>query len=342
MLHDVNYEPLKKAIDEGQKIIAVNLPQFAGILSFFNQPNIAFAAEIVDRLKVIACLERPNMIHSEEFEEIISEDKFEQIRKELNSQENDAQIVFWTTDFDLKTAIETIDERCKMAFTEVPKETRKSFKNGTTIFERVLPGADRMYPDTDSAPISLPNEYIESIKQELPIDLSERLVQLSNWNAPEDTYHYILRNNLMPLIEKIVVDFDVEPLKVITLFAHTLKHCEGTLESENPFCYQRIYELFDFMKKSNLQYEILKEMVPIVFENPQMEFESILTIIDYSKNEMNKILEDVLSLKEMYQKIRHTEDFDPMIKWIMGNLRKNAIGNVNLKDLRASIVEKVK
>ena len=57
---------LKKAGSDGWKLIAVNLPHFAGILSFFNQPGRCFADEISDRLKVIACLERPNMFHSEE------------------------------------------------------------------------------------------------------------------------------------------------------------------------------------------------------------------------------------------------------------------------------------
>ncbi len=51
----------------------------------------------------------------------------------------------------------------KMAFEGVPNETRKSFEDGTTIFERVLPGADRMYPDTDSPPIPLQEEDIKKL-----------------------------------------------------------------------------------------------------------------------------------------------------------------------------------
>jgi Glu-tRNA(Gln) amidotransferase subunit E-like FAD-binding protein len=37
-----------------------------------------------------------------------------------------------------------ITERALMLFDGIPPETRKSFEDGTTIFERVLPGADPM------------------------------------------------------------------------------------------------------------------------------------------------------------------------------------------------------
>ncbi|MDZ4182572.1 MAG: hypothetical protein U1B83_06830, partial [Candidatus Cloacimonadaceae bacterium] len=48
------------AISEGWKLIGINLPGFRNILSFFTSPGRCFADEISDRLKVIACLEKPN------------------------------------------------------------------------------------------------------------------------------------------------------------------------------------------------------------------------------------------------------------------------------------------
>ena len=84
---------------------------------------------------------------------------------------------------DIATALETIEERCRLAFIGVPSETRKSFANGTTMFERVLPGADRMYPDTDSAPISITQELIDIAGSNLPIDVKDQITKLENWNS---------------------------------------------------------------------------------------------------------------------------------------------------------------
>ncbi len=120
------------------------------------------------------------MAHSEELESKHGGTDFGLIGKFLDAADGDAQIVLWGPDADIPTAIETIGERFKMAFEGVPNETRKSFENGTTIFERVLPGRDRMYPDTDSPPIPLTNEYIDSLRKDVPVDISERFIQLMN------------------------------------------------------------------------------------------------------------------------------------------------------------------
>ena len=105
---------------------------------------------------------------------------------------------------DIKTALETIEERCRMAFNGVPNETRKGFEDGTTIFERVLPGADRMYPDTDSAPIPLEDSLIDRLAETIPPYVSDNITRLIAWNVPEDTFTYILKNNLFSLVEKLM------------------------------------------------------------------------------------------------------------------------------------------
>jgi len=190
---DFNWAPIIEAKDKKHKITAVNLPGFHGIISHFTQPGKVFANEIADRLKVIACLERPNMTHSEDLVAHISKDDYEKVRHMLNAEKNDAQIIFWGPEDDIATALETIKERCIMAFDGVPQETRKYLLDGTTIFERVLPGADRMYPDTDTAPIPLEDETIDRLSKNLPTEIMDRYKQLMEWEIPEDTYTYIFR-----------------------------------------------------------------------------------------------------------------------------------------------------
>ena len=210
-----------------------------------------FSEEISDRLKVIACIEKPNMTHSEDFTSKYKDINFEYLRKLLNSKESDAQIIFWGPVDDISTALETIEERCKLAFIGVPNETRKSFANGITMFERVLPGADRMYPDTDSAPISITQELIDIAGTNLPIDVAAQITKLNNWNIPEDTFFYILRYNLVPLIQRICDDFNAQPKFVATLLAHKLKSLQGKYSADLPFDFDIIYQLFAFVKHAS-------------------------------------------------------------------------------------------
>lgn len=332
---------LKKASSENWKLVAVNLPQFKNILSFFTQPGRTFADEIADRLKVIPCLEKPNMYHSEELQTTLSEQEWTTIAKYLEAGENDAQILFWTPEDDLKTAVETISERCQMAFKGIPFETRKAFPNGTTIFERVLPGADRMYPDTDSKPIPIEEELIESARKRLPVDLHERLLQLSAWGVPTDAYTYILRNNLMPVIEKLSAEHNISPKFIALVYAHRLKSLQG--RNPIPFGHDRVSDLFKFIKMRNLTMDVLDSMLKVLYDHPNMAFSSVLSVINYQQTEVDKIYEEIPLLRSMFAKVKKNPNYPASseINWIMGRLRKLAMGNIPLHILRDTIAEAV-
>ncbi|MCK5170803.1 MAG: hypothetical protein KAQ75_13075, partial [Bacteroidales bacterium] len=337
---DLKYEPITYGLIDKYRIIAVNLPNFKGILSHFTQPGKIFADEIKDRLKVIACLEKPNMVHSEELEPKVIEKNFIKIRELLNASENDAQIIFWAPDEDLPTALETIEERCRMAFEGIPNETRKSFLDGTTIFERVLPGADRMYPDTDSAPIPLENIYVDKLSKNLPTDVIDRYNQLKKWNIPEDTYTYIFRNNLFPLIEKIVKDLKLNPKFIGTFIGHRLKFVEGHYTSANNFNYSKIYDLFKYLIDKKLEIQLSKQMLPVVYQYPKMDFDSILTSINFKTVPKEEILSKIPFLKQKFSEIKISKNDYGAVHWIMGELQKTAIGNITPVQLAKAIEQK--
>jgi len=333
---DIKYRPLKKAIEENKKIIALNLPWAKGFLSHFTQPERPFKDEITNRLKVIACLERPNNLTSEDLNPVLDDAKWNEIQTILASDENDAQILLWTSDYDLETAIETIEERWLMLFDGIPEETRKSMKDGTTIFERVLPGADRMYPDTDSAPISITSAEIENIRKQIPVDLEKRIQQLSDWKAPMDTRFFILRNNLMPIIERIINDFDYTPLFVTTIFGHKLRYCFGKITNPD-FSNEMIYDLFEYVSRNNLSKEIIPEMLIIMYENDELDFIKILEILDYQKFTLDEILDFAQDFREEFLRYKRNKNPEAEARWIMGKVYYKALGNINLQKMRKEI-----
>lgn len=329
----------KNLLPKGNKILAVNLPGFKGILSFFTQPGKMFANEISDRLKVIACLEKPNLIHSEEFKPLIKDKVWNQLKVQLNAGTNDAQLIIWGDEADIPTALETIDERCKMAFEGVPPETRKSLEDGTTIFERVLPGADRMYPDTDSAPIPLQNNYIDELAKNMPTDIIERYKQLKKWNVPEDTYTYIFSKNLFPLMERIVNDFQVSPRFLGNFLGHGVKFILGHFKQEKEFRFSTLYPLFKFLKDAGLREELVYRMIPELVQHPKMEFESILNAIKFKRYTLDQIADKIPILSDKFAEGKETISKSDLINFVMGQLRNMALGNVDMKVLRNTITE---
>ncbi len=327
----------KELLPGNNKIVAINLPGFKGVLSHFTQPGKMFANELSDRLKVIACLEKPNMIHSEELEPLMDEATWDKIKKQLKAGINDAQFIIWGDEADIPTAIETVEERCKMAFDGVPPETRKSLEDGTTIFERVLPGADRMYPDTDSAPIPLQNEYIEELSANLPSDIINRYKQLKKWNVPEDTYTFIFSKNLFPLMERIIIDLQVSPRFLGNFLGHRLKFTLGQYQTAEGFKFTMLYPLFRFLKESGLREELALRMIPELVQHPKMEFDSILNAIKFKRYTMDEITDKIPILIDKFAEGKDTVSETDLINFVMGQLRNMALGNVEMKALSDAI-----
>lgn len=336
---DFSYPPLASAIQNNFKVVAINLPEINGILSHFTQPGKMFADELSNRLKVIACIDPPNMTHSEELKETLTRPQWRKIRTLLRTGDNDAQVILWGPEEDIPTALETAEERCRLAFESVPRESRKSFKNGTTIFERVLPGPDRMYPDTDSAPIPLDDDTIESIKERVPVDVSTRYAQMQKWGIPSDTFPYLLRNNLLPLLEKIIDGLGIDSKFAGTLLGHTLKHIEGQFSPLRHFSYEKVFELLKFIKEKKFDFALAKIMLSKIYKHPKMDFESVLTTLKFKEVSEDEILGKVPYLIKIADQSGIYTDKGARIRWIMGQLHKTALGNISMNRLEKFVEE---
>ncbi len=327
---------LKGLKNNGLKLYAVKLPGFNGILSHFTQPGKTFADELSDRLKVIACIEKPNMTTHDCLKPLEGEEVFQKVRKHLGCRAGDAALLIWGPSDDIPTALETINERCRMAFEGVPNETRKSFADGTTIFERVLPGADRMYPDTDSAPIPLKDEHITKLGEDLPLLTIEAYHVMKGWGVPEDTYHYIFKNNLFPQLKQMV-DGGEDPVFAGTLLGHSMKFVEGHYERASGFRYSLIGDMLKALRNRKLRRELMTLILPVIYVHPKMDLDSVLISIGFKKMDADQILSNTGFLREKFRAIRRKPDREAEVNWLMGQLREHAIGNIDLRELRMSL-----
>lgn len=332
-----HFAPLRAALDRGEKVMALNLPGCKGILSHFTQPDHIFADELSDRLKVIACIEKPNMIHSEEISENNFNNLFPEVAIWLTARPDDAQMILWGPEEDIPTAIETVDERIRIAMTGVPNETRKSFEDGTTIFERVLPGRDRMYPDTDSQPIPVTTEMLERLGRNLPTDIALRFGQMKEWGIPADAWHYLLRKNLVALVERIGNDLGFSHREAGILIGHRFRSLEGRGRVAPGFSYEKLFDLFAFLKGEELLPPVARLMLPGVVATSEPDFKKILSETGYVPKSMTEIKSEVKELAKRFEKICFNGNSAAPVDWIMGQLHMKAIGKLRLSDVRKEV-----
>ena len=180
------WEPIRESLNRGERVHCVNLRGWAGLLSHPTQTGKVFSKEISDRVRVVACITRlPNILTSESTEETIDSFTWSKVQKAVRADARDAQILVWGDRIDVRTAVQEIIIRAREAAQGIPNETRQALADGSNGFERILPGPDRMYPDTDLPPLEITDERIDGLKKNVPRQLWKREDRYRKMGVPE-------------------------------------------------------------------------------------------------------------------------------------------------------------
>jgi glutamyl-tRNA(Gln) amidotransferase subunit E len=212
LLQRTRYQPLRTALDAGLLANAVVLRGYRGLLNWATQPNTHFSREVSDRVRVVACLTTlPNIVHSDSASETISSAEWEALRKALKATRDDTVVVVWGSREDAKTGAQEIAIRAREAAVGIPSETRQALHDGTNGFERILPGPDRMYPDTDLPPKKVTEERLAAIRGALPVPVWTREAFYHDLHVPEDVVKPLAMSRFAGLFDTLVKDWKIGP-----------------------------------------------------------------------------------------------------------------------------------
>ncbi len=165
---------------QGKKAFALMLEGFSGILGRELQPGRRFGTELADYIKARHGI--PGLFHSDELPKYgFSQGEVERVRGILGCRKNDAFVIVVAEKEKAGNAMETIAERCRMAIDGVPEETRNALEGGNSCYSRPLPGAARMYPETDLKTVPVGRKQLEELGKKLPLTVKEREELYKKW-----------------------------------------------------------------------------------------------------------------------------------------------------------------
>jgi len=183
------------ALKKGEKAFALRLRGFSGFLGKELQPDRRFGTEIADYLKARHGVK--GLLHSDELPKYgVSEDEKNAVWQKLGCEIGDAFVIIFARPEATESAFNTVRERCTLALEGVPGETRNALEGGNSCYMRPLPGAARMYPETDIRTAAVDGKKLSELKKKLPLAVNERLalykqhglsgklaeeMKLSNW-----------------------------------------------------------------------------------------------------------------------------------------------------------------
>jgi len=136
-------------------------------------------------------------------------------------------VVVWGDERDAATGAREIVIRAKEATEGIPSETRQALEDGTNGFERILPGPNRMYPDTDLPPKRVTGERLAAIQARIPEPYWEREAWYEKLGVPADCVRPLAISLNAPTFKKAVKSWKVNPkLAAVSIiqFPKRLKH----------------------------------------------------------------------------------------------------------------------
>ncbi len=225
---------------------AVRLRGLAGTLGWPTQPDASFASELAGRVRVIAGLDqRPILLHSEKWPDYRgSLQELRKLRGRLHCTPDDALVVVWGPSEDTVTAAEEVRLRYVDALQGVPNETRQPFADGSTDFERILPGPDRMYPDTDSPPTRVARERVERLRAGLPERPWEREARYSGAGVATPVIHFLIRRGGASTVDRLVREAGADLKRACYLFGERLVYLRRAGVQVDAIPFERWVEWF--------------------------------------------------------------------------------------------------
>jgi glutamyl-tRNA(Gln) amidotransferase subunit E len=214
---------IRKAIDKNQKVLAVKLTGFAGLLRRELMPNFRLGTEMSDRAKFWGRV--GGIFHTDEMPNYgITPEEVDTLHKTVGAAESDAVVFVADTAENVSDALKAVVERAQEAVNVVPAETRTAKDDGTTRYMRPRPGAARMYPETDIPPQIITNELIQKIQANMPEPAEKKLVRLiKQYRLNEKLASQLVDSEYNNLFEEIVKETDVTASTVAAFLTETLK-----------------------------------------------------------------------------------------------------------------------
>ncbi|MEM7821972.1 MAG: Glu-tRNA(Gln) amidotransferase subunit GatE [Candidatus Aenigmatarchaeota archaeon] len=297
-LKDSNCRILRAIVETGGKVFALRLPNFGGYLKREIFPGKTLGKELAEFVQIFGL---EGIIHSDEdLAKYKVEADFKKIREFLKAKEEDAIILVGEPKTEGKVSEELLKKINRILEVGSEKETRAADEQGITRFTRPLPGAARLYPETDVKPVLLTKEFLEKLRKELPEPWTKKYERFKKqYKLSDELAKPLLESKYFELFEEILKKHKVAPAIVANTFVNTLKdlHRREKVEVER-ITEKHFFELFEALEKKEIVKEAIPEILKYLASYPGESVENVireLNLRPISLNELKKIVEEVLT-----------------------------------------------
>jgi len=223
----------------------------------------------------------------------------------------------------------------------VQNEVRRALPDDTTEYMRPLPGAARMYPETDVPPVRITPAYLQRIKKNLPERPEERDKRfITEYKLNKEQTKQILSSGYENDFEKLVKQFPTHKNTILRVLLNTLSELEKENISMQNITMEMLTDVFSALSKDKYSKEAIPEILRYLTKNINDSVEDAVKACELGITdtmEIEEIARKVVSERIDFVKKRGLGSLGPLMGVVMKQLRGKADGKLISKILKQEI-----
>ncbi len=249
------------ALSSGGAVTAVPLFGFDGLVGRELQPDRRLGTEFSDHAKRNGA---GGIFHTDELPAYgVTDEEVAALREAVGASESDAVAIVAADTETADLAIQAVAERAKTAIEGVPEETRGANEEGTTRYLRPLPGAARMYPETDVPPVEPDPSEIEE-----PELLTEKVGRYQDeFGLDTGLAEQVAYGRRMPLFEQ-AVDRGVDATFAASVLESTVVELRRDGVSVENLSDDHFLSVFELVADGDLAKEGVGDVLTVLADQP--------------------------------------------------------------------------
>ena len=327
---------IKKALGNKGRILGMRLQGFSGLLRDRLGPELAGYARVKAGVSGI--------FHSDELPAYgIEAEEVEEVRRNLSLSEEDAFVIVAERYAKARKALEAVHERALLAFGGIPEETRMALKDSSSKYMRPLPGAARMYPETDIPPVVISPDKLLWTESNLPELIEHKAKRLEvDYKLNNALAEQLARSEYSELFERVVAGNRKFAGFAASVLLSTLKELRREGFSVAAIPEEKIEEVLIAAERGELAREAVVEVLKFLCEKPESRIETVkesLGLKGFDEDELRELIKNILKEKEDFIREHGNAAEKPLMGVVMKQVRGKADGKLINRILREELLK---
>lgn len=295
LFEDAENEIISTVLENDGAVYGFKFPELEGRMKEKISGERYLALELVDYARTRGI---QGIIHTDEDREYGLEEEFDELADVFDRKDGDVIAILAGPKENAREAAKAVRDRAEKFYSgAVPEETRNAEQDFTTSYSRPLPGAARMYPETDIPPVKISDGKVEMIDENLPDTLEEREEKYAE-EIGEELASQIVKSENLQLFEKFRSKVDS------SLAANVFTNMVSRLSSEgydvDSLEERHFEEIFSSLESGDVEKGDVEKILKEMSKNSEAEPEEVIGKVLSSKaseGEVRETVQDVLDEK---------------------------------------------